>query len=240
MCYRYSIYSKPELLEVKFHAKFTEKFTGKYHVSAFSQQKLPVIINEAPVEISLFQWGLIPFWVKNEQQAQEIQRKTANARGETIYEKPMFRQSAHKRHCLVLTDGFFEWREVNGFKYPYYVRLKSQEPFAFAGLWDTWMNPTTQEEIQTFTIITTEANPLMATVHNQKKRMPVMLSDDAAALWIDTKVSSEEAKTVLVPFDETKMEAYTISKLITARGRDPDVAEVLQPFQYPGIEPQLG
>lgn len=239
MCYRYSIYSRPELIEARFDAKFQKNFTPKYHASAFSQEKLPIITNNNPKEIILADWGLIPHWVKNAKQADEIRQKTANARSETIYEKPSFRNSAKKNHCLVIADGFFEWREVNKRKYPYFIRLKNHNLFSMAGLWEPWTNPETDEYFITYTIITTEANSLMKIVHNQKKRMPVILSEESEKIWLDISIDSSLAKRILSPFDDDKMEAYTISKLITSRESDPNVSEVLTPYTYPGVKSRL-
>jgi putative SOS response-associated peptidase YedK len=240
MCYRYSIFSKPELLEAKWNAMLNQDFSPIYHASAFSQQKLPIITNDSPKEIILAEWGLIPHWVKSVKQADEIRIRTANARAETIYEKPSFRNAAKNKHCLVLADGFFEWREVHHKKYPYYVRLKTHEPFAMAGLWETWMNPDNGEEYVTYSIITTDANPLMAIVHNQKKRMPVILTDGFEKLWLSKDITKEQVHSILVPFEQGKMEAYTISKLITAKEKEPNVSQVLSPYTYPGVEPRFG
>ena len=159
MCYRYSV-PGPDILEKKFQAKLKVKFERKYHAGGFDFPKLPVITNEDPDLINLFHWGLIPFWVKDEKTANDIRQRTANARGESIYEKPSFRHAADKRHCLVLADGFFEWRYFMGKNYPYYIHLKNRESFAIAGLWDIWKNPENDEKIYTYTIITTEAKPL--------------------------------------------------------------------------------
>ena len=181
-------------------------------------------------------WGLIPFWVKDEHQANDIRKKTANARAETIYEKPVFRHAAEHKHCLVLADGFFEWHEHNSRKYPYYVRMKNHEPFAMAGLWDSWKNPANDEVFESYTIITTDANQLMKIIHNTKKRMPVILPDGTERRWLNLNLSKEDAKEMLVPLDSRYMEAYSISKLITTRGKDPNIPEVLTPYSYPGIQ----
>ena len=239
MCYRYSIYSKPELIEARYNSTFKEDFTPKYHVSAFSQVKLPVITNNNPQQIQLFNWGLIPFWVKDQKQAEEIQQKTANARAETIYEKPAFRHAAEKKHCLVLVDGFFEWREFHGRKYPYYIRLKSHEPFSIAGLWEEWTNKEIDETICSYTVITTKANPLMEKIHNTKKRMPVILPRELERLWINDSISKDQAKELLLPISEYDMEAYTISRLITSKTQDPNVPSVIEPYTYPELKDSL-
>jgi putative SOS response-associated peptidase YedK len=240
MCYRISI-PGPEALERRFNAQYLgEPFNRQYHTSAFDTPNLPVIADENPRQIMLFHWGLIPFWVKDTKTANELRLKTANARAESIYEKPAFRTSAQNKHCLVLADGFFEWREINGLKYPYYIQLQNRDPFAFAGLWDSWQDPITNKTIQTCTIITTAANTLLAIIHNQKKRMPVILEKNSEQLWITPGLEKDQAESLLKPYTDKEMHAYTISKLITARGKNPNISEVIQPFQYPGVEPFFG
>jgi putative SOS response-associated peptidase YedK len=237
MCYRYSV-PGPDQLVQRFSAVFLEKvsFKKQYHASSFDLPKLPVITSDQPTRIQLFTWGLIPFWVKDAKTAEEVRLKTMNARAESIFEKPSFRHAAEKKHCLVLADGFFEWQEFEGKNYPYYIRLKNHEPFAMAGLWDSWKNPATAEVLQTYTVITTKANPLMEQIHNKKKRMPVILSKNDERAWIDPALDKQAAEVFLVPYDEKQMEAYTISRLITSRQRDPNVPEVMQPFSYPELQ----
>jgi putative SOS response-associated peptidase YedK len=236
MCYRYSIHSDKIVIESRFDATFQDTYEKKYHVGAFEQTKLPVITNEHPKQIQFYTWGLVPFWVKMQKQADEIKERTVNARAETIYEKPAFRHAADTKHCLVLVDGFFEWRYFQGKNYPYYIRLKSREPFAIAGLWDCWTNKETKEHLYSYTIITCPANPLMATIHNKKKRMPVILLKEQERFWINSTLTKEQAKQLLVPFDQNNMEAYTISRLITSKFRDPNAPEVMDPYSYPELE----
>ena len=134
MCYRYSV-PGPEVVKKTFQVKIGEDFQRRYHVGAFENLKLPVITNKDPGQVQLFKWGLIPFWVKDEKTAQEFKDKTINARSETIFDKPAFRSSAGKQHCLIIADGFFEWRYYNDKNYPYYIKLKDREVFSMAGLW---------------------------------------------------------------------------------------------------------
>ena len=237
MCYNVSIFKSMSVLEAHFNAAYIEKeeFKPIYHVSSFTIPTLPVITNDKPDYIQLLNWGLIPFWVKNNNQMEEIRLKTMNARAETIYEKPAFRQSAKQNHCLVLIDGFFEWREFQGSNYPYYIRLKNKKPFALAGLWDSWVNKESDEKFKTFSIITTNANPLLEKIHNKKKRMPVILNHEDESLWINNTLEEDEAKKLLIPFDENELEAYTISKLITNKIRDTNVPEVIKPHNYPEL-----
>jgi putative SOS response-associated peptidase YedK len=241
MCYRYSV-PGPDLLVKRFSALFLENipFKIQYHASGFDLPKLPVITNEQPTHIQLFTWGLIPFWVKDKKTAEEVRQKTMNARAESIFEKPSFRHAAEQNHCLILADGFFEWQEYEGKNYPYYIRLQNHEPFAMAGLWDTWKDPETAEVLQTYSVITTKANPLMEQIHNKKKRMPVILPKDHERDWIDPSVNKQAAEAMLVPYDEKLMEAFTISRLITSRQRNPNVPAVSQPFTYPELQRKTG
>jgi putative SOS response-associated peptidase YedK len=241
MCYRYSV-PGPDPLVQRFSASFPESasFNQKYHASSFDLPKLPVITNELSSQIQLFTWGLIPFWVKDRKTAEEVRLKTMNARAESIFEKPSFRHAAETHRCLVLADGFFEWQEVGGRNYPYYIRLKSHEPFAMAGLWEIWKNPETAEELATYTVVTTKANPLMERIHNKKKRMPVILPKEHECEWIDSSLKKQAAEALLVPYDEQLMEAFTISRLITSKQRNPNVPEVLRPFSYPELQKKTG
>ncbi|MFO7991200.1 MAG: SOS response-associated peptidase [Thermoplasmata archaeon] len=237
MCFNYSLNKKPEYLEERFDAEFVDKngYERIYQVSAFSDVDLPVITNKKPGKISFFKWGLVPFWVKNMEQANDMASKTKNARAESIFEKPAFRAAAGKRRCLILADGFFEWREVGGKKYPYYIKLKNDDAFAFAGVWERWNNKAEDTEVYSYSLVTTEANPLLANIHNTKKRMPVILIEENEKRWLESDVSEEDAKDILVPYPEDKMEAYTISKIITDTNFQINSPEVLEPHDYPEL-----
>ena len=177
-------------------------------------------------------WGLIPSWIKDRESALKFRVNTVNARSETIFEKPAFRKAASERHCLVLADGFFEFREIDGKKFPYYIRVTGGQPFAFAGLYEFWTNPETGEMQPGFSIITTVANPLMAIIHNRKMRMPVILHDSAERNWLKP---GKEFSDLLVPFPEGLMEAWPVSRLISGRGGLKNVPEVLERVDYPEI-----
>ncbi len=236
MCYRYSV-PGPDIIKKTYQLKLGEDFQRRYHVGAFENVKLPVITNKDPDQVQFFRWGLIPFWVKDEKTASDFKDRTVNARSETIFEKPAFRSVAGKRHCLVIADGFFEWRYYNGKNYPYYIKLKDREIFSIAGLWDRWIDKTSGEEIYSYTIITTEANPLMAMIHNKKKRMPAIIDKNDEEKWIKRNITKEETISLLKPYDENKMTAYTISKLITTKGLDVNIPKVLEPFYYNNLQP---
>jgi putative SOS response-associated peptidase YedK len=174
----------------------------------------------------------VPFWAKDERTADNIRMKTFNAKAETIFEKPSFRTSIKTKRCLVLVDGFFEWQHISGNKYPYYIRKADESAFALAGIWDSWENKNTGEEERTFSIITTEANTLLAQIHNTKKRMPVILKQADEQNWLSEDLGAEEIKTLLLPYDGDDLEAHTVSKLITTRGKNKNLKEVQEEFEY--------
>ena len=151
--------------------------------NGFAFPKTPVITNRDKSIIEHLQWGLIPFWAKND----SIRQYTLNARIETLSEKPSFRESI-KNRCLVIADGFYEWQWLDAKgknKQKYLITLPDDELFSFAGLWSHWVNKETGEVVKSYTIVTTEANPLMSEIHNSKKRMPVILSRENESEWIN-------------------------------------------------------
>src|SRR5664279_313889 len=151
-------------------------FAPRYNIAP--TQYVPVITNEQPKTLSLYRWGLIPSWAKEE----AIGNKMINARADGIAEKPSFRSAFKRRRCLVPASGFYEWRKGDGkTKTPMYIHLKDQDLFAMAGLWEVWHN-SNGDEIRTFTIITTDANDFMMPVHN---RMPVILHKRDYEQWLD-------------------------------------------------------
>ena len=157
----------------------------------------------------MFRWGLIPFWAKDP----SIGHKMINARAETVDEKPSFEHSLQRERCLVIADGFYEWKKEGSTKQPYRITLKNKELFGFAGLWDTW-NSTTGDIIDSCSIITTTPNDLMASIHD---RMPVILSQDSERVWLDqTIVDSCFLKSLLVPYPANLMMAYEVSTLVNS------------------------
>jgi putative SOS response-associated peptidase YedK len=234
MCYYSSISAGFKIIEDRFGVKFiqTESFSPVYCASAFTFPTFPVISNENPGHIVFMEWGLIPFWVKDQVSALSIRGKTLNARADTIFEKPAFRYSISSKRCLVLADGFFEWRHVKNKTFPYYIRLKSHEPFAFAGIWDRWINPETREELKTFSIITTKANPLLEKIHNTKKRMPVILPREKERLWLQDGLDRDTIESMLLPFNAEEMEAHPVSRLVNKLGFNTSNAEVLGRQEY--------
>ena len=237
MCVFLSLRADKAKLQKRFDATFVEEesFGPKYVQNAFEFPKWPVIISEKPGEIRLMNWGLIPAWVQDQESALKFRVNTVNARVETIHEKSAFRNAAARQHCLVLTDGFFEYRELEGKKFPYYIRVKGGLPFALAGLYEYWTHPETGETTTGFSIITTEANPLMQMVHNRGKRMPAILHEAQEGEWL---YSYEGDTGLLKPFPQEAMEAWTVSRKISERSVEIQVAGILDSVDYPELNNQ--
>jgi len=216
MCGRFSIAKERDEIEDRFEIHIDPAmFTKNYN--AAPSQILPIITNEEQEQASFHKWGLIPHWAKDE----TIGNKLINARGETIAEKPSFRDAAEKRRCLVITDGFYEWQRSGGEKQPYRITLADESLFTFAGLWESW-KAEDGRDVRTFTIITTEPNELMKPIHN---RMPVMLTPDNERVWISDE-SLEDVIHLLQPYDEKEMNAYPVTKKVNSpKNNDRSVME---------------
>jgi putative SOS response-associated peptidase YedK len=234
MCYHYSLTKKQEEIMRMIQAEWEMPFEPVYHATGFNFPQMPVITSEAPGKVQSFIWGLIPHWVKSIQEADKLRTQTLNARAESIFEKPAFR-SYTKNRCIVLADGFFEWMEHKKKKYPHYVHLDGFALFGFAGLYANWTDKETGELFHTFTILTTDANPLMAKIHNTKQRMPVILPREEWNHWLDPQLTKEQMQQLLLPCGDDKMKAHTISKLITTRGADTNVPEIKELYHYPEL-----
>lgn len=159
-----------------------------------------------------FQWGLIPHWAKDRAAGMGL----INARAESILQKPSFRNAFRSRRCLIPASGFYEWKKEGRIKIPYYVRLLSGRPFAFAGIHETWVSPG-GEEVATCAIITTGPNEVMKPIHD---RMPVILGDNYHDVWLDPSLGQEEALSLLKPYPDDDMEAYPVSTLVNSPKND--------------------
>ena len=149
---------------------------------AFDYPKTPVITNQSPNKIEMYSWGLIPEWSNND----DIKQYTLNARIETLNEKPSFKNVTQNR-CLIIADGFYEWQwhnKTGSKKTKYLITLPDEELFAFAGIYSQWVD-FDNSIVNSYSIITTEANELMSEIHNTKHRMPVILNKDDENNWLN-------------------------------------------------------
>lgn len=180
-------------VENRFNASIERKelFQSQENINGFNFGKNPIITDEKPNIIQHYNWGFIPSWAKDD----EIKKMTLNARIETIDEKPSFRNSINKR-CLVIANGFYEWQWLDSKgknKIKYEIGIGNDDLFAFAGLYSQWINNSTGEIKDTYTIVTTQANDLMAEIHNTKKRMPIILKREDENKWLNHNPINEYA-----------------------------------------------
>lgn len=214
MCFHNSMSAKAVKLAARYGRKsdvveiYQDILNEQYHVNAFTFPKYPIITTSD--EIQVFNWGLIPFWTKDEANADEIRRMTLNARADTIFEKPSFREPIMKKRCIVPSTGYFEWRHEGTKKIPYYIYLKDEPIFSMAGIYDSWLDKETGEEHSTFSIITTDTNSLTDYIHNTKHRMPAILSKENEEKWLNPELSKPDIASFLHPYEANEMNAYII------------------------------
>jgi putative SOS response-associated peptidase YedK len=235
MCGRYTMFASPEVLKQRFKSSIDESALAKFsqqpeRYNIAPTHDVPVVArfaaqagvqtsasNRASAsELSFMRWGLVPSWAKDV----SVGAKLINARAETILEKPSFRQAFQQRRCLVIASGFYEWKtetastargkpgsKAQSRKQPYYVSLRSGEPFALAGLWESWQPPARTHTqgtepsppLRTCTIITTTPNALIAPLHH---RMAVILRPEDEDIWLDDNASEQDLMRLLRPFDD--------------------------------------
>ena len=238
MCFHYSMSQVAQNLENRYNAPFAHGavFEPTHHANGFNFPAMPVIKANPFPAIELFTWGLIPAWTGDMTQADKMRAMTLNARSETAFEKPSFRKSITYQRCLIPADGFFEWQTIGDKKIPWFIKIRDTEIFSFGGIWEKWNAPE-GDTMFTFSILTTDANVLMANIHNSKKRMPLILHPEDENNWLDPGLSKEVIQQMLVPYPESEMSAWTISKMITTRGVNTNTPEVKKPYAW--ISPSL-
>jgi putative SOS response-associated peptidase YedK len=206
VCGRYVV-KTPIKTIAKMHRVFDAPlFEPMYNVAP--TQTVPIVrAKDGGRELALARWGLIPSWAKDVKTGYRL----INARADTVASKPSFRSAFKRRRCLVPADGFYEWQKAGKGKQPFYIHRKDEEPFAFAGLWEVWENPEDGKEVQSCSLITTEANELMAPIHD---RMPVILPASAYDRWLDADEPVGDLQSLLKPYPADEMAAYPISAYV--------------------------
>ncbi len=223
MCGRYSITTAPEALRRLFEFHNLPNLAPRYNVAP--TQSAPVVrrAEDGRRELAMLRWGLVPHWAKD----LSIASRLINARADTVAEKPAYRDAFRHRRCLVPTDGFYEWRQENGIRQPFRIGMKGGAPFAFAGLWERWTakeaaGPVAAgETVETFTIVTTDANDKLRPIH---ARMPVILAAESYDIWLDTSPErTKDALALLRPYPAEPMAFYRVSTRVNSvRNDDPD------------------
>ena len=213
MCGRYVIFSTPETIRALFRYGEQPNFPARYNIAP--TQPIPIVrLRDGKPSFALMRWGVLPAWVEEPKTFPLL----INARGESVLDKPAFRNAIRRRRCLIPTDGFYEWQAgpASGSKQAFFVRARRGEhgaaaPLAFAGLWETWTGPN-GEELDTAAIVTTAANRTLSAIH---PRMPAFVAPEDFARWLDCDaVPAEEAATLIKPADEALLDAYPVSAAV--------------------------
>jgi len=224
MCGRFTNKAKPEQIKKEFKIvnKNPNLFQPSYNIAP-SQMIEVVFEPENERIISPLKWGLVPHWAKDA----EIGNRMINARAETLSEKPSFREAFKSRRCIIPASGFYEWKKKGtGAKQPFYFYLKDKEVFGFAGLWETWIDKQSGEELETCTIITTEANEVLKPIH---ERMPVILKPENYDEWLDVKVkNTNKLQELLKPYSSEEMDSHPVS--ININYPDKDSPDLIKPL----------
>jgi putative SOS response-associated peptidase YedK len=223
MCGRYCITSAPEAIRALFRYLEQPNFPPRYNVAP--TQPVPIVrLVEGQRQFALVRWGLLPSWVKDPKDFTLL----INARGESVNDKPAFRNAMKRRRCLFPADGFYEWKSEGARKRAFFAHPTTPGPIAFAGLWETWIGPN-GEEMETAAIVTTQANRAMAAVHH---RAPVIVSPEAFDLWLDcAKVDAMTATALIAPAPEGSMAVREISPAVNRVANDSP--ELLEPYHEP-------
>ena len=207
MCGRFTMATNPEALEERFHARLSTEIAVPTYNAAPSQAQL-TILNDRPDAIVRAAWGFVPEWADGRPDVKPL----INARAETVATKPFFRDAFKRKRCLILADSFYEWKRTGKGKVPYRIALKTDEPFAFSGIWSTVHDA--QGGVQpTFAILTTESNTLVSQIHT---RMPVILREQDEADWLNPSLALAAAQALLVPLPAELLMAYEVSPKVNS------------------------
>jgi len=234
MCFSVNVNLIKEELENRFGATLIDpdKYRPSYYYHAFSLPELPAVCSETPGKIRLLKWGLIPAWVKSTEDANVIRLKTFNARSETIDKKPSFSSALSSKRCVIPVKGFFEWQHAANERIPWYIYHYNNNILSLAGLYDEWISDNTGEIFSTFSILTTDANEMMAGIHNSAKRMPVILDKPSETSWLSQSISPADAMSLLKPCPVEILKAHTIGPLVNDRSANRNLPEVISPYKY--------
>lgn len=232
MCYSVK-YLKDKLHKYAKHHDIDDsvipQLSDQHYAGAFSHPDLAVIPDSDPKTFHLFNWGLIPFWVKDVKTATKLSNQTMNARSETIFEKPSFRNAAMKNRCLIVVDGFYEYHHHESEKIPYYIFRKDKKPMLLAGLWQKWEFQEENIQRNTVSIVTTSANETLRKIHNNPTalkrsgpRMPVILPEELSDDWLEhpeeENIEKEKIRDLCTPFEDELLDYYTVPHALGKKG----------------------
>ena len=225
MCGRFTLQTPITELSSLFDGLRFPQFAPRYNICPTQPvacvRQNPSQENEAV----MLRWGLVPFWSKD----LKIGARMINARSETVATKPAFRSAFKSRRCLVIADGFFEWKKEGKAKQPFYISRRDNLPFALAGLWESWTDQTNEgsEPVETCTILTTEANEIMEPLHH---RMPVFLERDQFGFWLEPEFQDrEKLESLLVPCPSDELQTFPVSAIVNKAAND--LPECIKPLE---------
>lgn len=232
MCFSVNVNLVKEEIEDRYGVIFPDKYRYEpsYYYHAFGLPELPAICSDNTGEAHLLRWGLIPSWIRTKDDADKIKFRTFNARAESISSKPSFSLSFKSKHCIIPVKGFFEWQHMGSEKIPWYIYSPENEIFTLAGLYSDWTDPEDGIINRTFSIITTDANDLMAEIHNSKKRMPVVLRAEDEKKWLDLSLPEDVTLEMLKPCPSDSLKAHTVSPLINDRNASKNTPEIIKEY----------
>ena len=228
MCGRYGRRADKQRIAEWMQTRNTSVFDESYYAPSFNvapQSMQPVVRLDSETgerELTVMRWGLVPFWSKDT----KIAYSTINAKAETIVTSPVFREPMKRRRCLVPAEWFYEWQKIDAkTKQPFAIGLNDGSMFAFAGLWDAWKDKSTGQTLETYTIVTTDPNQLMQSLHN---RMPVILRPRDYSRWLAPGEPTRPPVDLLRPFDAGEMKAWKVGARVgNVRNNDPECVEAL-------------
>jgi putative SOS response-associated peptidase YedK len=224
MCGRYTDTRRKKAMLASAGVQVDLAFVPRYNIAPTQEASIVALSENGRPEHKRARWGLLPVWTKSS----TIPASLINARAETVATRPSFRQSYLKKRCLVLADGFYEWRKRSEGKQPIYIRMREGAPFAFGGLWEEWRGE--ERMVESFCIVTTRPNELCATVHD---RMPLILREEDFAAWLDSGTNQRTVDALLRPFAAAEMESYPVSTaVINARN---ETAECVARVECPAL-----
>jgi len=239
MCYHVSVLFDKYKLAERFNLNLSALETTfdlppNPYINGFTFPHLYLITNQNTLKLDVMQWGLIPSWIKTQKEAEKIRLMTLNAKVETLNEKPAFRNCLKKQRCLIPISGFFEWREIQKAKYPYFIQ-SNENISAIAGIYEHWKNPDTNEQIKTFSMITTEANNLMAQIHKTKKRMPLIVNYDQGKQWLNEGFEFNHVTEFLEDTQKSNLKAHPIEKDFQQKAIQNSNVNLLKEVPYPEL-----
>ncbi len=225
MCGRFTLTSSASELSALFDGLRFAAFPPRYNICP-TQPAISVRSRDSHKEVVPLRWGLVPAWSKD----LKIGARMINARSETVAVKPAFRSAFKSQRCLIIANGFYEWKKEGRVKQPHYISRINEHPFCMAGLWESWTDPSISKAkpVESCTVLTTAANEIMKPLHD---RMPVILAQKNFDLWLDPNSNDREhLESLLVPCDSSELRTYPVDTIVNKAAND--IPECIEPLKF--------